>query len=104
MKVVTIIITILAIAGQSLTAGLQSHQSGEEDELLLTQYMERTQAELETQHLNSVNDQIQHQIDNLFISIDFKLNSEIEQSLTQTTFNSLPSPEEAGAESMSNFG
>ena len=104
MKVVTTIITILAVAGQSLHAGLQSHQSGEEDELVLTRYMERTQTELENQHLNTANDQINHEIDRLFIAIDFKLNSEIEQSLTETTFRNLPVPEDAGTESMTNFG
>ena len=110
MKVVaTTIITILAIAGQSLAADLQSSQNSRDDEALLAQYLERTQTELENEHFNAVNSRIQEQLNSLIDTFDSKLILEAQQPLAKQSADDLPVPvdhqrNDAKAESTIIFG
>ena len=107
--VTTVIITILAIAGQSLAADLQSPQNSRDDEVLLAQYLERTQIELENEHVDAVNSRMHDNLNSLFNKIDSKLTLEAQQSLAKQSTENLPIPVEhqwndAEAESAIIFG
>ena len=90
--VTTVIITILAVAGQSLAADLQSPQNSRDDEVLLARYLERTQIELENEHIDAVNSRMHDKLNSLFNTIDSKLILEAQQPLAKQSTEDLPTP------------